>query len=359
MVSVSYKVDNGAEQTVSCLGVFYAAIAGELANGRHTITAYATDKYGVKGNSTTVAFNAKGVAPVFDKAAVKTGGTTVNFTDGMEINPDGDPVYQTAANSTCGLKEVSYELTWGKDGIESTPITVKGGEKKIAVNVPLSNAPWGIVKLAITAKDIYDRTTVHHALLNMRNLSRVYSATAGVYFTDSTVANDGGIVNNPERPVTGYFVGGTIRRVELVPATKAATAAFDGNTIILNPGTGGSDPVVVRVTTDKGAKYDSRKIYFIADGTPPALTIEDDSEDTKTPVEMKDTLTVKGTTDPSANLVYRVMSARVQYANGVVISSAASPVPPLGSATSVTVHKNGSFSLTFKKGDNSRRYVCN
>jgi len=351
VVSVSYKVDNGAEQTVSCLGVFYAAIAGELANGRHTITAYATDKYGVKGNSTTVAFNAKGVAPVFDKAAVKTGGTTVNFTDGMEINPDGDPVYQTAANSTCGLKEVSYELTWGKDGIESTPITVKGGEKKIAVNVPLSNAPWGIVKLAITAKDIYDRTTVHHALLNMRNLSRVYSATAGVYFTDSTVANDGGIVNNPERPVTGYFVGGTIRRVELVPATKAATAAFDGNTIILNPGTGGSDPVVVRVTTDKGAKYDSRKIYFIADGTPPALTIEDDSEDTKTPVEMKDTLTVKGTTDPSANLVYRVMSARVQYANGVVISSAASPVPPLGSATSVTVHKNGSFSLTFKKGD--------
>src|SRR5574344_1132999 len=310
VVSVTYKVDAGAEQTLSCLGVFYVAIPGELANGKHTITVYATDKNGIPGDKATVAFNAKGVAPQFDPATIRTGTTSAAFTDGMELNPDADPVYQTAVNSTIGLASVSYELTWGTDGIESNTVTMKGGEKKIALNIPLGTAPWGIVKLAITAVDTFDRTVVHHALFNVKNLSRVYTSAPGVYFTDSTVAADGGIVNNSDNIVTGYFAGGTIKKVEFVPPTKAATASFDGNTIILTPGTGGSEPVIVRVTTDKGAKYDSRALHFVAEGTPPTLTIDNDSAETKTAVEMPDTLTIKGNTDAEASVSYRLLTAQ-------------------------------------------------
>src|SRR5574344_2016225 len=350
VVSVTYKVDGGEEKTIDCLGVFYASIPNELANGKHTVTAYATDKNGIKGDKVIVSFNAKGVAPVFDKATVKTGATAADFVDGMEINPDADPVYQTAVNSTCGLSSVSYEMTWGADGVESNTITMKGGEKKIAVNIPLNTAPWGIVKLAITAKDLYGRAVVHHALFNIKKLSRIYTATPGVYFTDSTVADDGGIQLSADYPVTGYFAGGSIKKVELVPATKAATVSFDGNTITLTAGTGGSEPVVVRVTTDKGAKYDSRKIFFIAQGTPPTLTIDNDSADMRTPVELTDTLAIKGTVDADASVSYRILTARASYTDGVLTSSSADPVPALSAATNVTV-KKGAFALTLKKDD--------
>src|SRR5574344_1107917 len=350
VVSVTYKVDGGEEKTIDCLGVFYASIPNELANGKHTVTAYATDKNGIKGDKVVVSFTAKGVAPVFDKATVKTGATAVDFVDGMGINPDADPVYQTAVNSTCGLSSVSYEMTWGTDGVESNTITMKCGEKKIAVNIPLNTAPWGIVKLAITAKDLFDRTVVHHALFNVKNLSRIYTATPGVYFTDSTVAEDGGIVNTPDNVVTGYFAGGTIKKVELVPATKAATVSFDGSTIILTPGTGGSEPVVVRVTTDKGAKYDSRALHFVAEGTPPTLTIDNDSAETKTAVEMPDTLTIKGNTDAEASVSYRLLTAQAVYRDGVLTSSSAAAIPSLAGATKVST-KKGAFTLSFKKAD--------
>ena len=350
VASVAVKLDNGDEIPVQCLGVFYVAIPGELANGKHTITVYAKDKYDVVGNKTTVEFVAKGVAPSFEAATVKNGAANTPFVDGMMINPDGNPVYQTNAISTIGLKAVDYELTWGKDGSEANTLTLKGGEKKVAVNIPLNAAPWGIVKLRISATDMFDRTTTHYALLNVKNLTRVYTQAPGVYLTDSTIPENGGISSDSDHPVTGYFVGGKIKKVEFVPATKAATVTNEGNVIILTHKDGGSDPVVVRVTTDKGATFDSRKIYFIADGEAPSLKLDNDSEDTLTPVEMADTLTIKGSTEAGATVVYRLLSANATYTSGVLTSSAAAPVPTLDQASKVTLKKND-FTVTFKPED--------
>jgi hypothetical protein len=350
VASVSVKVDNGEEISTACQGVFYVAIPGELANGQHTITAYAKDKNDIVGNKTIVTFTAKGVAPSFDSAVIKTGVTTTPFVDGMAINPEADALYQVNVNSSIGLKTVDYEFTWGKDGDEVNTLTLKGGEKKVPINIPLNVAPWGVVKLAIHATDMYDRVSTHYALFNIHNLTRVYTTTPGVYFTDSTVPENGGIVNDPDHPVTGYFVGGKIKKVEFVPTTKAATVTNDGNVIILTPGNGGSDQLVVRVTTDKGATFDSRKLYFIADGEAPSLKLSDDSAETLTPIEMAEAVTIKGTTDASANVVYRILSTTVTLSSGVVTASAVNPIAPLDQATKVTVNK-GAFALTFKPDD--------
>ena len=351
VAKVTYKVDAGAEATLDCLGVFYAAIPGDLSNGKHTITAYATDKYGVAGDKVVVNFNAQGIAPTFAAATLKDVKNSVNFVDGMEINPEADQSYVTTVASTSGLASVNYELSWGSNGFESNALTLKGGEKSVPLSIPLNIAPWGVVKLSITATDIFQRTATHHAVLYVKDLSRVYTAAPGVFFTDSTVAADGGIKNNPDHPVTGYFVGGKIKKVELVPATKAAVPTFDGNVITLTPGTGGSDPVMVRVTTDKGATVDSRKIYFIAEGAAPNLTVDDKSVENRTPIELGDKLSIKGSSDPDATVAYRVLSAVAIYTDGVLTSSSAAPVPTLDTAKKVTLKKSGAFSIDFTKDD--------
>ena len=353
VASVTYKVDSGEETTFDCLGVFYASIPGELSNGTHTVTVYATDKYGVVGNKVTNTFTAKGVAPVFNKATLFDGKNTKDFVDGVTVNPDADVTYQTAAVSTCGLSAVTYEFSWGAEGHESNAITLKGGEKKVDVKIPLKTLPWGVVKLTIKATDVFERTTEHHADFYIKNLSRVYTDKPGVYFTDSTVAEDGAIVNDAENPVTGYFVGGNIKKAELVPATKAATVSFEGNSIILTAGEGGSAAEVVRVTTDKGAVYNSRQIYFISNGEKPNLTLDDSTEDSKTPVDIADSVTIKGTTDSSGVTVsYRILSAQVAYSpEGIVTSSTANAVPSLAEAKPVSLRKSGAFTIELKNSD--------
>ena len=60
-------------------------------------------------------------------------------------------------------------------------------------------------------------------------------------------------------------------KVELVPETPFATAFLEGNQIKLFPGNaiGGSEPVVVRVTTDKGKVAESRPLIFKNDNVLP------------------------------------------------------------------------------------------
>ncbi|MBR6005525.1 MAG: FAD-dependent oxidoreductase, partial [Clostridia bacterium] len=47
---------------INAAGVFSEEISGALSNGSHTITAYATDKYGLKGNKVTTTFKSNGTA---------------------------------------------------------------------------------------------------------------------------------------------------------------------------------------------------------------------------------------------------------------------------------------------------------
>lgn len=342
---VTYSIDGGEETQLECTGVFYADIPGDLANGSHTLKIYGTDKNGVKGNVLSVPFTAKGLVPQFENDFVVTKGESEPFVNGMLINPESDANYTVDVVSTCGLSSVSYSFAWGLDNTDSYDVVLKGGENKVTVAVPMANVPWGVSELTVKATDMFERVSEHKVVLAVKDLTRLYGEEPGIFFNDSTVGADGAIKNNPDYPVTGYFLGGYIDKVELVPPTKAAEPQFDGNIITLYPGEGGSGPVVVRVTTDTGATVDSKQIYFIAEaGDPPLLDLYDECEDIRTPLEPgNNSVTMEGKTEPGVAISYKMLSASVEYKDGIVVGSHAEPIPR--DMNAVTVQADGSFSF--------------
>ena len=111
---------------------------------------------------------------------------------------------------------------------------------------------------------------------SLPNTTVVKSEEPAVIFEDSTVAEDGSIISNPDFPVTGYLIGANAASAELVPATKFAKVELEGNLIKLIPldAVGSSDPVVVRIKTDKGKTVDSRELRFRADTALPEISIK-------------------------------------------------------------------------------------
>lgn len=353
---IFYKLDNGAEYELACEGVFYAPIEGELSYGKHSITVYAIDKHGVKGNPVTTSFEAKGVAPTFNGAKIGSD----DFTDGMSVNPEAAPTYSVNVASTSGLKALSYTVNAGGVGAKEEVVKIKGGEKTYSVSVPLSgdDAVWGAVRIAISATDIFGRTTVHNALVNVMDLTQAHTETPGVYFDDSTVADDGSIIVTADKPASGYFVGGTARTVEIVPATRAASARLDGNSIILVPGNGGSGDVRIRVTTTSGAVYNSKPVHFLSTEAAPTLTIDsnslwDSEAGLAVDVTQNTSFRVTGSisSDTAATLRYRILSAQATVSEGIVTGSNALPVPEITAARNVTLGRGNSFSVNFSASD--------
>ncbi len=356
VAKIFYKLDNGAEYELACEGVFYAPIEGELSYGKHSITVYAIDKHGVKGNPVTTSFEAKGVAPTFNGAKIGSD----DFTDGMSVNPEASPTYSVNVASTSGLKALSYTVNAGGVGAKAEEVKIKGGEKTYNVSVPLSgdDAVWGAVRIAISATDIFGRTTVHNALVNVMDLTQAHTETPGVYFDDSTVADDGSIIVSADKPASGYFVGGTARTVEIVPATRAASARLDGNSIILVPGNGGSGDVRIRVTTTSGAVYNSKPVHFLSTEAAPTLTIDsnslwDSEAGLAVDVTQNTSFRVTGSisSETAATLRYRILSAQATVSEGIVTGSNALPVPEITAARNVTLGRGNSFSVNFSASD--------
>lgn len=354
VVKVVYKLDDKEEQTVECTGVFYAKIAGALSDGSHSLTAYAVDKYGIKGNKTTVTFQSKGVAPTYSGAKYVSGKSSEDFTDGMKINPEDGGSYEIKASSTCGLKAVSWEISWGSNGSIKNDLTVGENAKSVNVSVPLSGdeLPWGFAKLTVRAVDVYDRESIHYAVLNITDLTQMNVEKPGVYFTDSVVAENGAVKINPDYPLTGYFAGGKIASVTTVPQVRGVTASYDGNVITVNAAAGASSAKFkVRVSTDIWTNYDSREMYFYFDEKAPVISVDSSKFDTAAgrPFEFltqSDRLSISGTvtSDSTVNLSYRIFSVKTDIDDTGYISVIHNP--ETSELKKVDLTRSGKFSIT-------------
>lgn len=356
IAKVFYRVDGGEYNSMDCEGVFYTDIPGTFSIGNHTITVYAEDKYGVKGNPVTHTFVSNGLAPEFKTPTLKTSKGSVVFENGMSINPESNPSLEVPVFSSIGLASVDYEIKWGTNGRIANEVALKGGDKTASVNIPLigDDFPWGILTLTVKAKDTFGRETNYNAFLNIRNLNHGDYTNPGVYFTDSSVSEDGTIHYVEGRNVSGYFLGATARSVSVVPEVRGVKASLKGNSIILTSN-GNSGNFVVRVTTASGATYSSKEMHFVANPSPATLTIDNDSVETGVPVDFatQNSLTVSGrvSSDSDATLKYRVLAVQATLVDGVVKSSQAVPVPSVDEAVPVELNSKGSFSVTFKPTD--------
>ena len=344
--SVKIQLDANEAIIQETRGAYYYELckASELSAGNHKITITGIDENGVEGNPVSVQIVSKGAAPVFSQGTVSAGKESVDFVNGMEIHPEAGKTFSVTATSPLGIKEAHIEVA-GQEARDEVLKNLTSYTVSIPVNPTFAK---GLVPVRITVTDIIDRTTEYKAVFYVTNTALVKSEEPMLVFDDSTVAEDGSIINNPDFPATGYLIGANAAKVELVPQTPFATAHLEGNQIKLIPGNaiGGSDPVIVRVTTDKGKIVESRPLIFKNDNVIPNLFINNysDSQAIKarqTQVEI--TGSVKCETGVGG-LSYRLLGAEATLDKNGLIAKV-TPRAIENSFQSIPVGVDGNFSL--------------
>ena len=352
---VRIQLDNNEPVIQETKGVFYYELctAEALSAGNHKVTVTAVDVNGVVGNPSVINVVSRGIAPQFADAKVTGGKETVEFANGMEIHPESGRTFSLGITSGVGLVKVSSALKWGKEGLTESAIDLKNATSYTFTLPVLPDSAKGIMNLTITAEDIIGRTSTYNALYYVTNTTVVKSEEPAIVFDDSTVAEDGSIISNPDFPVTGYLIGANAASVSLVPATKFAKVDLEGNLIRLTSldAIGSSEPVVVRIRTDKGKTIDSRPLRFRADTALPEITINDYSENTainglEGPVSVSGRVTCE---TGVGGLKYRVMSARVDIAKGIIGNITAPAATE--DFTKVDVSRDGSFKFSINAED--------
>ena len=348
---VRIQLDSNEPIVQETKGVFYYHLctAEELSAGNHKVTVTAVDSNDIVGNPVVVNIVSRGIAPVYSDAKITGGKDSVDFVNGMEIHPESGKSFSVNINSGVGIVNVSSKLTWGDDGVSESSIALKN-VTSYNFSLPIgAESPKGVMTLEVQAEDIIGRVSTYRGIYYVTNTNVVKAEEPVIVFDDSTVAEDGSIISNPEFPVTGYLLGANAASAELVPSTKFAKVELEGNLIKLIPldAVGSSEPVVVRIKTDKGKTVESRQLRFRADTALPEIAINDYS----------DTVALNGSEGPVSisgkvtcetgvgGLKYRVMSAKVDIQKGI-IGTVTAPASN-EDFTSVSVEKDGSFRFDF------------
>lgn len=348
--SVKVQLDNGEPIICSTKGVFFTDIckASELSAGVHKLYISGVDINGIEGNPVVRTVTSKGDAPSYTDARIVIGKEVSDFKNGMEIHPESGSAFALNVSSTVGIKSVHTEVLSGG----SSPIVKDEALKNpssYTVSIPVnSEFPKGIVSIKVVATDSVDRTSEYQAYLYVTNTSVVKNDEPVVVFSDSTVAEDGSIISNPNYPVSGYLIGGNAVSVELVPETPFATVSLKGNQIILTPDmseVGSSEPVVVRVTTDKEMTIDSRELIFKSDTAIPNITLNGYSNSMAAD-GLLGSLAFDGSVTCATgvgSVKYRILGARIEYKNGSIGAVVNEPVPDL--SRSIELDEEGKFSF--------------
>ena len=350
--SIKYQLDGEEPVFQETKGVFDVLLSTgkDLKVGKHKVTVSAVDVNGVEGNPVTVEFNSLYIVPELEQPEVSVGKEVVPFVNGIEIHPEDGSQISLKANSQVGIKSVYTKLSWGADGVIENTESLKNVLSHTIVLPINPDSPKGVVYYTVEVTDVADRKSTFKGIFYVTNTNTISRDEPLVVFDDSTVAEDGSIICNPEFPVTGYIIGANAKSVELVPATPFAKAELEGNQIKLIPqnAIGSSEKVVVRVKTDKGKTFDSRELIFKNDNVLPVITVEDYSDTIARRIDnyIESTVSIKGKVTCETgvgSLKYRILSTRVEIKNSVIASVKPMVVP--NSFGDVKVNKDGTFQL--------------
>ena len=350
--SVKIQLDSDEPIEQETRGSFYLdlAAAGELTTGNHKITVTATDINGVEGNPVSVNIVSKGLAPEFEEAKLLAGKENLEFTNGMVIHPEKGAVLSVTAKSGIGLTKVRTIYECGDTTVEENEVELKNLTSYTVSKPILPNDPKGLVRFTVIAEDGLERTTEYRAIYYVKNTTELRSEEPAVIFDDSTIAEDGTILSDPNWPVSGYVLGLNAKSAEFVPATKFAEIELIGNCIRLVPNpeaVGSSGEVQVRVQTEEGKTLLSRPLIFKSDTVFPVFEIEQDlsaalqaNDDPETPLEVMGLVNCE---TGIGSLGYRIIPAIFNMQKGVIASTSVGEITE--ELTPIEFDKNGAFIL--------------
>ena len=344
--SVKIQLDGEEAQIQDTKGSFYLELckANALSAGNHKITVTGIDENGVEGNSVVIPIVSKGLAPTFAQPVVTAGKESVDFVNGMEIHPEAGKTFSVTATSPLGIKEAHIEIA-GQEPRDETLKNVSSYTLSIPVTPTFAK---GLVPVKLIVTDVIDRTSEFNAVMYVTNTAIVSNDDPIVVFDDSTVDEDGSIINNSEFPATGYLIGGKAAKAELVPQTPFASVYLDGNQIKLVPGNaiGGSEPVVVRVTTDKGKVAESRPLVFKNDNVMPNLFINN-YDDSRAIYARQDNFQITGSVKCETgvgSLSYRILGVEATLDKTGLIAKV-TPLPVENSFQKIPLQADGNFAV--------------
>ena len=355
--AVRIQLDSEEPYVQETKGVFYYEIcsAEELAAGNHKVIVTAIDANDVEGNPFVTNIVSRGLEPQFSESRITGGKESEEFINGMEIHPESGKSFAVNINSGVGLVNVSSTLSWGENEVSETSVDLKNATSYTFTLPVTADSPLGLMTLSVKAEDVIGRISEYKSVYYVTNTTVVKSEDPVIVFDDSTVAEDGSIISNPDFPVSGYLLGAKAASAELVPSTKFARVELVGNQIKLIPqdAIGSSEPVVVKVKTDKGKIVESRPLRFRADTAIPEITINNYS-DTNSIDGSQGSIEISGKVTCETGvgaLKYRVVNIATDIQKGIIAAVSTSPVTD--DFTDITVGKDGSFNFAFDSSDYS------
>lgn len=284
---IRYKVDKEAEVSVPVtLGPFGVYI-DNLTAGKHTVSVYAVNPQGVKGNTDSVSFSVIGAKPVIGLDG------TDGFVQVLPADNKGNVAINVSAVGT-GLQAVSYSIA----GDAAIDMPIKRGASGALIRIPLDASYSGkVTPVVVRATDVYDRTVSQTILLE----SQAVAEEASFLWAEGNKMDNGTLILSDSQQLIGvYHPAGEvdIASVEFSDSSLSAEVSFSGRQITLSGVSEGLHKNVQIIITDtEGNTFTSTGVDILVDNSAPVITLNEPDE----PRLVKDSVDLSGSvTDISA-----------------------------------------------------------
>ena len=276
---IRYKIDKEEEKAVPVSTSAFGIPITDISGGAHTLSVYAVNPQGVKGNSETVAFSVMGTKPVIGLDG--TGGVVQPIAPGTRASASIN------VSAGVGLESVSYSIA---DNAEIS-VPLKKGAANTLVRIPADSSFSGkIIPVEVHAVDIYGRAVSQTVLIDSQAAAE---EEAFIWAKGDTLAN-GTFILPDHNTLTGVYIPAgeaEIASVELAGSTIPCELSFSGHTITLTvPEEGLYKNVRIAVTDTEGRTFTSSGIDILVDKTAPVITLALSDE----PRPIKGTLELAG-----------------------------------------------------------------
>ena len=300
VAEIRYRLDKEEEKTVPVSVSAFGVPITDISGGTHTISVYAVNPQGVKGNVETVSFSVIGAKPVIGLEG------TSGFV--QSVVPGSRASVAINVSAGAGLDSVAYTIA---DNAESS-VSIKKGTAYTLIRIPVDASFAGkVVPVAVQASDIYGRTVSQTILIDSQTVGEEESFV----WAEGNKSSDGTFVLSDNNTLTAVYrpVGeAEIASVELVGSAIPCELSFSGHVITLAAAEDGLyKNVRVAVTDTEGRTFTSSGVNVLVDKTAPVIKLSLAEE----PQFIKDSLELAGTvSDISAvqSITYTVGNSEAQ-----------------------------------------------
>ena len=259
---IRYKIDKEEEKTVPVSMSAFGVPITDISAGAHTLSVYAVNPQGVKGNTETVSFSVMGTEPVIRLDG--TGGVV------QVIPADNRASVAINVSAGAGLDSVSYNIA--DDAEISVPL--KKGAANTLIRIPANASFAGkVTPVTVHASDVYGRSISQVILID----SQAPAEEEAFAWAEGNKSGDGAFILSDNNTLTGiYRPAGEaeIASVELAGSAMPCELSFSGHIITLT-GTeeGVYKDIRIAITDTEGRTFTSSGVDILVDNTAPVITL--------------------------------------------------------------------------------------